>query len=282
MAPVTEGRIEQGTKVNITKRVVDALPFSNGSQVIYWDKALPGFGIRVGASRKTFIAQKKVNGRDVKVGLGAHGVVMPEHARRKAAKALSDMANRINPNAQKRAEELRGMPLAKVFEDYKADRKTLKPLTLRDYNNIMSGFFHDWKNRPIIEITRGEVLHRHKKIGEGKGGKARANLSMRFLRSLFNYAIGRYLDGKGKPLVTDNPVKVLSHARAWYRVERRQTLIKAYEIPLLFDAMDKLDKEAITPPHVGNGAGLYSVYPLHWFETKRGGDFAVGVCGFQR
>jgi hypothetical protein len=40
----------------------------------------------------------------------------------------------------------------------------------------------------------------------------------------------RYEDSKGQALIQDNPVKRLSQTRAWYRVERRQTVIKPHEL----------------------------------------------------
>jgi hypothetical protein len=44
---------------------------------------------------------------------------------------------------------------------------------------------------------------------------------MRVLRCIFNYAAEEYLDKDGKPIITTNPVKRLSHSRAWNRVDRK-------------------------------------------------------------
>ena len=72
------------------------------------------------------------------------------------------------------------------------------------------------------------VARRHSKVGERS--QARANLGMRVLRALFNFAIGQYEDTQGRSLISDNPVRRLSQSRAWYRVERRQSFIKAHEL----------------------------------------------------
>jgi integrase len=69
---------------------------------------------------------------------------------------------------------------------------------------------------------------------------------MRFLRAIFNFAAGEYEDGKGKSLVLENPVKQLSHTRAWYRIERRQTVIKAHELPAWYDALTQVKDERST------------------------------------
>ena len=49
---------------------------------------------------------------------------------------------------------------------------------------------------------------RHQKHGEERS-EARANLAMRYLRALFNFAAAEYQDDEGKPLVDINPVKKL-------------------------------------------------------------------------
>jgi len=45
---------------------------------------------------------------------------------------------------------------------------------------------------------------------------------MRLLRAIFNFAIYQYQTEDNISIITSNPVKFLSHARSWYRIERRQ------------------------------------------------------------
>jgi hypothetical protein len=45
----------------MTKRTIEMLPFPKSGQVIYRDADLTGFGLRVGAQAKTFIAEGQVN-----------------------------------------------------------------------------------------------------------------------------------------------------------------------------------------------------------------------------
>lgn len=84
----------------------------------------------------------------------------------------------------------------------------------------------------------------HTQLGDKKG-KAYANLSMRLLRALFNFAAGKYEDRQGRSLVTENPVKRLSQTRAWYRVKRRQTFIQAHELKAWHQGVQKLEKEGL-------------------------------------
>jgi integrase len=50
---------------------------------------------------------------------------------------------------------------------------------------------------------------------------------MRVLRLLFNYAE----DGKGQPLMLQNPVKRLGQARLWNAIDRRQTVLHVEDMP---------------------------------------------------
>ena len=87
--------------------------------------------------------------------------------------------------------------------------------------------FPDWQNKPLLSITKDKIVNRHTVLGEERG-QAYANLSMRLIRALFNFAAGQYEDLQGRSLISENPTKRLSQTRAWYRVDRRQTFIKSH------------------------------------------------------
>lgn len=53
------------------------------------------------------------------------------------------------------------------------------------------------------------VAKHHQRLGI-ENGEAYANLAMRVLRALFNFAIGQYEDSQGRSLITENSVKHLS------------------------------------------------------------------------
>lgn len=66
-------------------------------------------------------------------------------------------------------------------------------------------------------ITKDMVEQRHAHMVEIS--PAQANYAMRVHRTVFNFAAIKYENSKGQPLVPENPVRRLSQARAWYRVE---------------------------------------------------------------
>ncbi len=68
----------------ISRRTVESLPV--GKDTVYWDRTLPGFGVRVYATgSKVYVVQTRSGGRSKRVTIGRHGVVTAEQARRRAA-----------------------------------------------------------------------------------------------------------------------------------------------------------------------------------------------------
>lgn len=228
--------------LNLTKTAVEGLPFAENGVALYYDEKLRGFGVRVSKTSKSYFAENRVNGKTRRVKIGAHGSeITTEAARKKAQSYLSQMNEGIDLNAGKRKIISRNsITLEKVFADYIDTRKDLKPKTHYDYKNVMRLCFDDWARKSLVDINQSMVVARHKKIGETQG-KAYANLSMRVLRAIFNFAIAHYDDA-----IQSNPVKGLSETRAWYKVDRRRTFIKAHEFPAVFDALDKLEETKVT------------------------------------
>lgn len=222
---------------NLTKSFVDTLSYT-GRRETYRDDRLKGFLLRVSATRKTYAVETKVNGRTVLATIGPHGVFTAEQARKEAQPLLADMARGINPNAAKRAHKARGVTLQQAFKEFLAARKNLKPRTVADYRLAMSKAFPDWGNRALVDITKDMIERRHRELG--KRSPARANLYMRFLRALFNFAAGRYEDAEGRSLVPENPVRRLSQARAWYCVKPRETMVQPEDMSAWWQAVEAL------------------------------------------
>ncbi|MFO7986098.1 MAG: integrase arm-type DNA-binding domain-containing protein, partial [Desulfatiglandaceae bacterium] len=143
--------------MKLTKTTVDGLEFSQQGQPVYWDDTLPGFGVRVSQTVKTYIAQGRVNSKDRRVSLGRHGVITCDKARKKAVKALNDMNGGIEPVAVKKGEKALSVTLEQATEEYIKDRN-MKPANVNDINKHLGTTFKAWKKKPIAEITRDMVL----------------------------------------------------------------------------------------------------------------------------
>lgn len=220
----------------LTKTEVDKLPFTEqaGAQAFYYDTELKGFGLRVSKSTKTYFAETKVQGKTVRVSLGKHGVVTAEEARKEAKVQLAAMTKDINPNQVQRENRIKTITLNEVYMDYMLARKSLKLSTRRDYKTCIEVYLKDWMYKPMLDISRDMVESKHKEISEKS--EARANLAMRFLRALFNFA-AEYRDAKGRVVIADNPVRRLSAKKIWNKVKLRSNYVQPHQLKAWWDAV---------------------------------------------
>ena len=234
----------------LTKSFIDSIPFPESGQDFYRDSQLKGFGLRVGKNSKVYYAEAKVIDKTVRVTIGHHGLFTAEQARLEARSILGVMSRGINPNDIDKAKKAKSVTLAEVYTAYLVARSSLKPRTVYDYDRFMKTHLLEWSNKPLTEISKDLIERKHRQIGERS--EAQANLTMRFVRALFNFALGQYEDSQGNTIILDNPVKRISQTRAWYRVERRQTVIKTHDLNAWFKAVYAL-------PTLSNGENREAV-----------------------
>ncbi len=227
--------------MRITKSFVDSSalpPFTSdgkAAQVFYRDSAIPGFGLRItSGGAKSFIVEKRIDGRVKRITLGRYGNLTVEQAKKQAMELLGKVASGRNPIAEKKEKQAKGITLIQAFEDYLLARKDLKPTTIKDYRYSLNGPFKDWQNKRLTDITKDMIELRHRELGERS--HARANNSMRVLRAIYNYAQYRYEDAKGNPIIATNPVERLSQTRAWFKVQRRRRLILPHQLSAWHEA----------------------------------------------
>ena len=230
-----------------------------------------------GRPKKYFVIRYKRHGRLAEEAIGWESTEVNAHK-------CADIRNQILSNIRtgqgyqslkekrgqeekrRTAEKSKAVTLEQAFKDF-LETRDLKTQTSREYHRSMRVAFFDWAGRRLIDITRDMVAQKHsslKKDAEAnyirkckekgntptddeikKRGGSQANLHMRFLRSLLNFSAGYYEDAEGGPLIKYNPVQRLSQTKAWYRVPRRQTIIKPHELPDWFKALTTLENETI-------------------------------------
>ena len=83
---------------SISRRTVEALKVEKDT--VFWDRDLPGFGIRVYASgTKMYVVQSRTKGKSVRVTVGRHGVISADEARRRAARIVNRIkAGEVDPS----------------------------------------------------------------------------------------------------------------------------------------------------------------------------------------
>src|SRR3990167_11512336 len=188
--------------MKITKSAVDKLPIpvaetpGKTAQKRYYDDTMKGFGIRVtSGGTKAFFIEKLIKRKLCRITLGRYPEITVEQARKEAQKLLGQIAMGIDPVAEQRAAQMREVTLNEVFHDYVKIRKSLKPTTLTNYKQILTKAFPNWGNKPLVSITKDMITKHHDKLGMAHG-EAYANLAMRVLRALFNFAAGQYEDSQ--------------------------------------------------------------------------------------
>lgn len=233
-------------RINFTKRALNALPApAKGKRAYYYDSKSDGLQVAVtSAGAKTFYLYKKIEGKPTRIRLGAYPDLTPELARKEADKARGQLATGKNPKTEKQRERSQRVTLAEAFEAFQRTRKNLKPKTLYDYRNVMGHAFGDWQKKRFKEITPAWVTERYAKLGR-ESGEAYANLAMRCLRSVWNFASAYYTDAHGETLLPANPVNRLSRQKAWFKDKRRQGYIRAHELPAWFEAVRTLQQEPV-------------------------------------
>lgn len=253
-------------KIHITKTAVDRILLQEKGQVDYFDDSLRGFGVRISTTCKTYFAMRRVNGKLVRTKLDTSDKITAEQARRLAESVLSDMGKGHDPNAEKkRARQQEEKPdlitLEKALQTY-VDKRKLKTKTVDLYKQLFKLYLSDWAGLAVTEITAAMVNTRHSEIAcgsrsrqkisksrtKGKGIKAVVDTSkrreaaadgvMRVLRAVLNYT---FADDEDAGIVRINPVRTLSRKKAWFKVDRRRTVIKNSQLATWYSSVMSLD-----------------------------------------
>ncbi len=252
--------------VRLTKAHVERLRVPTRGQVFLRDTELKGFLVRATSGGvKTFCLEKRIKGRKFRRKIGNYPDLSVERARQLAHVWLGQIAEGQNPFEQTDAEAREKLTPAAVLKDYLKARKALSAKTIADYKLMLDTALKDWKDKPLQDITKSMVQQRHMRLGRSSGPYY-ANSVMQLLRALFNYAIAVYDDAEGKPLLSVNPVMVLTVTRAWFPKKRRRTVITRSQLPAWFKAVEGLKSQLKNPKRPDKGldpeAALVSDYLL--------------------
>ncbi len=223
--------------MKLIKTTIDGLKYE-GKDAFYWDDKQSGFGVKVSKTRKTYFVQGIVkNGKERRVTIGrVGGKELPvEKAREKAIKILAQMNDGIDPSEEKHKAKAISITLSQVVRDYVSERN-LKKRSIIDIEMHLNTTFSDWKDKPIVKISRDAVLRKFKQ--KSKDSLAQANQSFRILRALINYAGARYR--KDEPFILENPVKILSETKLWNKVKPRNKKISTDKIGVFWNWLQGL------------------------------------------
>ena len=115
--------------------------------------------------------------------------------------------------------------------------------------------FSTWQKKPLVAITKDMVTKQHQLIGKNHG-EAYANLAMRTLCALFNFAAGQYEDSQEKTLITkEYPHEFSKDNEPFYPindVKNQELLLKYQNLAQQFPAIN-----------FGGRLAEYKYYDMH-------------------
>ena len=177
----------------ITKRFVDAASPPTTGEIILWDEAIAGFGIRVRStgSKTYFVQYRAGKGRSApvrKVTIGRHGSPWtPDSARTEAKRLLGLVAGGADPAAaqaeRKKADTLKDLITRFLKEHVDAKRKQRTGV---EYRRLLTQFVLPKLGKKKLEdITRGDIAKLHHSLSKTP---YQANRVLAVLSALFTKA----------------------------------------------------------------------------------------------
>lgn len=194
--------------MRLTKVTVERLELPSGKpELIVFDEALPGFGVRIRAGgKRTWVVQYRLGPKQHRVTLGAVNIVDADDARKHARDTLARVQLGQDPQSEKataRTSRPPEMTLGDVVERYLpyAERK-MKAST---YSGVVRHLRRHWRALHGHELQNLERRHVAAELGRiaTSSGLYGANRSRAALSTLFAWAIGEGL-ADGNPVVGTN------------------------------------------------------------------------------
>ena len=171
----------------ITKRSVDAVR-AGGTDTVYWDGELTGFGLRVRRSgRKSYVVQTRIAGKLCWFTIGPHGPLNPDQARARALEILASAKKGIDPrdaDARREAEPNMADLGRRFLEEYVPVH--CKPSTREEYRRSVRLFVD-----PVIgelrvpEVQRKDIAALHHGL---RDKPYQANRTLGVLSKMFSLA----------------------------------------------------------------------------------------------
>ena len=220
----------------ISKRVVDRLSV-DGRDAVFWDRELPGFGIRVYPSgRKVYVVQTRHNGKSRRVAVDRHGEFTPDRARKDAAQILARLKAGLPP-----AEPEAPPTVADLAERYRREYVALhcKPSTASIYGAMLKNHIIPRLGKlPVAGVVRNDILQFHFKLS---GVPKVANSCVDVLVKMFSLAELWEMRPPGR-----NPCRGMNR----YKVtRRRERFLAPEELARLGRVLETASAERLASRH---------------------------------
>lgn len=246
----------------LTKRLIDSIVAKDGD-IVVWDDALAGFGVRVKPSGvKSFCIQyRNAQGRSRRLTIGRYGRLTVDQARTLAKEHLGRVDKGKDPIEIKRQERqaVTMKELAARYLEEHARPKKRPASVARDQRLIERFILPAMGARKIKEVTRADVAALHHKIGQET--PIQANRTLAVLSKMMTLAI-RWGLKEG-----DNPCRYVER----FKERKRERYLSADELARLGKALNDAEASGANPGPLNairllvlTGARLGEVLGLRW------------------
>jgi integrase len=221
-------------RIKLTKSAIDALPTPK-SDVVYWDAAFPGFGVKVTPKgRKVFVVLYRTGGAGSKLRkytIGPYGRVTLHQARVAAQKVFAAKLEGRDPAAEKREAKRRIMAdrVEDLLEAFIAQRLSQNRSAAEISRLLRREVGKPWSGRSIHEIGKRDVVEVISAI-EQRGAPAAANKTLKSIKTFLRWCLGRAIldqsPAEGVPL----PAKEVARDRVLDDDELARVILAARQI----------------------------------------------------
>ena len=250
---------------SLSNRVVDGLR-AGDREIIYWDRDLPGFGVRVYPNgAKTYLVQGRGPRGSKRITIGRHGTIAADEARRRGAALLIRIKAGEEPGAE--PGEGKGPTVAELAERYLREHVEVrcKPLTVKGYRQIIVGHILPALGKlPIAAVGREHVADLHYRL---RKTPVAANDTVGALSRMLNRA-----EAWGLVPAGSNPCRFVTP----YRTRRLERFLTEGEFGRLGHALDELEAGGRLPVHA---AAAITSSDADGMPLRRGADASVGGRG---
>ena len=249
----------------ITKRTVDALSVED-RDAVFWDRDLPGFGIRVYPSGlKKYVVQSRGPGGSKRATLGRHGKLTADEARRRAAEAIDRIKRGEDPIPPPPEPEPTMAVLAERYmRDYVPShcRASSAAVYRRALDNHILPALGGMR---VGEVGREQVMELHYAM---RGEPHAANAVLKIVAKVLSLAVEWGLREHGP-----NPCRAVRK----YRTHPRERFLTDEEYCQLGRAVDELEAKGKVSRHAAaairllvlNGCRRNEVLELRWDDVDR-------------
>lgn len=252
-------------ELTISKRTVDGLSVA-AKEAVFWDRELPGFGVRVYSSgSKMYVAQSRGPAGIKRVSLGRHGETTAEEARKQAAAAIARIKQGEDPAARPPARALTVADLAERYMEghvkvrCNAHTQGIYAGSLR--NHILPAF----SAMAVTSVGRAEVAAFHYRLRETPRA---ANRALMVLSKMFSLS-----EAWGMAPASGNPCRFVLR----YKEGRRERFLTEEEYRRVGLALCELEAGGALQARAAaalrlimlTGCRLREVLTLRWSDVDR-------------